>query len=60
MNILVIASFAGHADASQILETYGHILEKFRNWQLEHPGEYFSKEDIFTPDVIEALNKIYK
>jgi len=39
----------------QIEETYGHILLNFQNWQSEHPGEYYKKEDLITEEIKELL-----
>lgn len=53
--MLVIAKIAGHMDAAQFYKTYGHILEEFILWQLEHPHEYFTKDMLFTNEVQEAI-----
>lgn len=60
MNLLTIAAFSGHTDITQIQETYGHILDDFKNAQINNPNKTYSKNDLFTPDVLEALNNIYK
>lgn len=54
-NLMVIASWVGHTSTKQIEETYGHILQNFQNWQLEHPGEYYKKEDLITKEVKQLL-----
>ena len=48
---MVIASWVGHTNTRQIEETYGHILQNFKNWQLENPGKYYQKEDLITKEV---------
>lgn len=58
-NLMVIASLVGHTSTRQIEETYGHILLNFQNWQLDHPGEYYKKEDLIT-EKIKNLYLIYK
>ena len=42
----VIAKLLGHTSTKQIEKTYGHILDKFRNKQLENLNAYYSKENI--------------
>lgn len=54
-NLMVIASWVGHTSTRQIEETYGHILLNFQNWQLEHPGEYYKKEDLITEEIKNLL-----
>lgn len=60
MDLMVIASFTGHTSRKQIEETYAHILQKFRNWQIEHPNQYFHKEDLITPEIKSLLLGLYK
>lgn len=60
MNLLTISTFSSHTDITQIQETYGHILDDYKNAQINNPNKNYSKEDLFTPDVFEALNNIYK
>ena len=52
---MVIASWIGHTNTRQIEETYGHILQNFKNWQLENPGRYYKKEDLITKEVKKLL-----
>lgn len=52
---MVIASWVGHTSTRQIEETYGHILQNFKNWQLENPGKYYKKEDLITNDIKNLL-----
>ena len=52
---MVIASWVGHTNTRQIEETYGHILQNFKNRQLEHPGEYYKKENSITKEVKKLL-----
>lgn len=52
---MVIASWVGHTNTRQIEETYGHILQNFKNWQLENPGKYYKKEDLITKEVKKLL-----
>lgn len=60
MDLMVIASFTGHTSRRQIEETYGHILQKFRNWQLSHPNQYFKKEDLITEEIKALILNLYK
>lgn len=41
MDILVIAHILGHSDDRQIKETYGHILQTYRNKQLKDSQSYY-------------------
>ena len=43
MSPLVIANILGHTDDSQIKETYGHILNQYRNRQLKDSQKYYKK-----------------
>lgn len=52
---MVIASWVGHTNTRQIEETYGHILQNFKNWQLENPGKYYEKEDLITKEIKKLL-----
>lgn len=52
---MVIASWVGHTNTRQIEETYGHILQNFKNWQLENPGKYYKKEDLITKEIKRLL-----
>ena len=47
---IVIAKLVGHKNTKQIEETYGHILDKFRNKQLENLNNYYTKENIIFID----------
>ena len=47
-------------DASQFYETYGHILEEFILWQLEHPHQYYTKDMLITVEVREAILNRYQ
>lgn len=51
IDLLVIASISGHSDIREITRTYGHILSDFRKWQLDHPGEYYKKNDLITDEI---------
>lgn len=46
----IIAKLLGHTTTKQIEETYGHILDKFRNNQLENLNNYYCKENIIFVD----------
>lgn len=59
MDLMIISSIAGHSSIRQIEETYGHILQKFRNWQIDNPGKYFSKEDLIDNQLKVTLLNIY-
>ena len=50
MPTIVIAKLVGHSNTKQIEETYGHILDKFRNKQLENLNNYYTKENIIFID----------
>ena len=43
MDLLVIAHILGHADDRQIKETYGHILDRYKNKQLKNSRIYYKK-----------------
>lgn len=43
MDLMVIAGILGHADDTQIKETYGHILARYRNKQLKDSRNYYKK-----------------
>ena len=43
MDLLVIATILGHVDDRQIRETYGHILNSYRNKQLKNSKSYYKK-----------------
>ena len=44
MDLLVIATiFFWHVDDRQIRETYGHILNSYRNKQLKNSKSYYKK-----------------
>ena len=43
MDLLVIANILGHADDRQIRETYGHILNRYKNKQLKNSRIYYKK-----------------
>ncbi len=43
MDLLVIATILGHADDRQIKETYGHILNRYKNKQLKNSRSYYKK-----------------
>ena len=43
MDLLVIAHILGHSDDRQIKETYGHILNKYKNKQLKNSRTYYKK-----------------
>ena len=58
-DLSIIASLAGHTTNTQIEETYGHILQQFRNYQIENPGKYFKKTDLITPELKKALLNTY-
>ncbi len=47
MDLLVIASILGHVDDRQIKETYGHILNKYRNKQLKNSRAYYKQQRIY-------------
>lgn len=55
----VISNWCGHTTIMQIDKTYGHILEQFKNWQLENHGEYYKKEQLISPELKEKLLNIY-
>lgn len=55
VDLLIIASISGHTDIREITRTYGHILSDFRKWQLDHPGEYYKKSDLITPEIKKLL-----
>lgn len=46
IELLTIARLLGHTTTKQIEETYGHILDKFRNKQLENLNKYYIEENI--------------
>lgn len=46
MDLLVIANILGHTDDTQIRETYGHILNRYKNRQLQNCRDYY-KECVF-------------
>lgn len=46
MDLLVIASVLGHVNDRQIKETYGHILERYRNRQLKDCRSYYEKQKL--------------
>ncbi len=43
MDLLVIANILGHTDDRQIRETYGHILNRYKNKQLKNSRSYYKK-----------------
>lgn len=43
MDLMVIANILGHTDDRQIKETYGHILNNYRNKQLRNSRNYYKK-----------------
>lgn len=43
MDLLVIAHILGHSDDRQIKETYGHILNRYKNKQLKNSRTYYKK-----------------
>ena len=43
MDLLVIATILGHTDDRQIRETYGHILNRYKNKQLKNSRTYYKK-----------------
>lgn len=43
MDLLVIANLLGHSDDRQIRETYGHILNRYKNKQLKNSRLYYKK-----------------
>ena len=43
MDLLVIAAILGHSDDTQIKETYGHILNRYKNKQLKNSRAYYKK-----------------
>lgn len=43
MDLLVIAYILGHSDDRQIKETYGHILNRYKNKQLKNSRAYYKK-----------------
>lgn len=55
VDLLIIASISGHTDIREITRTYGHILSDFKKWQLDHPGEYYKKSDLITPEIKKLL-----
>lgn len=46
MDLLVIANILGHVDDSQIKETYGHILARYRNKQLRNSRAYYKQQHL--------------
>jgi site-specific recombinase XerD len=46
MDLLVIASILGHKDDTQIKETYGHILNRYRNQQLKDSRSYYKQNNL--------------
>lgn len=44
LELLTIAKLLGHSTTEQVEKTYGHILDKFRNQQLETLNEYYNRE----------------
>lgn len=46
LELLTVARLLGHTSTKQVEETYGHILDKFRNKQLENLNRYYTKENI--------------
>ena len=46
MDLLVIASILGHTDDTQIKETYGHILNQYKNKQLKNSRNYYKKSQL--------------
>lgn len=46
MDLLVIANILGHSDDRQIKETYGHILNKYKNKQLKNSRSYYKKSNL--------------
>lgn len=46
MDLLVIAHILGHSDDRQIRETYGHILNRYKNKQLKNSRSYYKKYNL--------------
>ena len=46
MDLLVIAAILGHSDDRQIKETYGHILARYRNKQLQDCRNYYKEQHL--------------
>lgn len=59
VDVLVIAKIAGHMDATQFYDTYGHVLEDFVLWQLSHPSKYYKKSDLITKEIKKLIVNLY-
>lgn len=46
LELLTIAKLLGHNSTEQIEKTYGHILDKFKNEELNNLQNYYGKENI--------------
>lgn len=46
MDLLVIANILGHSDETQIRQTYGHILNRYKNKQLKNSRDYYKKQKL--------------
>ena len=46
LDLLTIAHLLGHTSTRQVERTYGHILDKYRDKQLEILNNYYNKQNI--------------
>ena len=56
IDLLLITKIAGHTSTHQIEETYGHILDKFKNEQLLQSQNFYEQNNMFTFKLKNALS----
>lgn len=56
MDTMTIAKLLGHTSTRQIEETYGHILDKYRNKQLNGLIDYYKNSKLLSGSMKKLLN----
>lgn len=55
MDLMVIAKLLGHSSTAQIEKTYGHILDKYRNRNLDELRSYYEENKLLTASLRNLL-----
>lgn len=58
--LMVIASISGHSSTTQIEETYGHILDSYRNEILKDSNFKYTKADVIPKELKKLILDFYK
>lgn len=56
MDLMVIAKLLGHSSTAQIEKTYGHILDKYRNRNLDGLRQYYEENNLLSASIKKILS----